>query len=358
MRRKQKFSAHWNLFLFFPLPSILTYTEKAWHTTIKKCVRCDAQRREASERRASERASFFPFPFSSCLSTSSRQWMNEWKNIFQFKSTSESNWTWRMFIARHQNIIEIKKSSRQSERSISEIREITSCVCDSVQQTIDHQDKKWKVMAPTMGLNNNNGNGQNGDSPLSKTYQYRKIMKPMLERKRRARINRCLDELKELITGALQNVSWTSNNDEWKADAEKADAFSCHIISPWSSSNGTSLIANYLIVLTSNKLISSLICYRLDGIINYFSKKFHQTQLHSCGTSRVRVSDFSHNLSSRLKYHLVHFFPSLFSCLFFICSWSLCLLITERWRGKHNEAGKSWHSWAHCSTFPQPETPK
>lgn len=62
-------------------------------------------------------------------------------------------------------------------------------------------------MAPTMGINSNSGNGQNGDSPLSKTYQYRKIMKPMLERKRRARINRCLDELKELITGALQNVS-------------------------------------------------------------------------------------------------------------------------------------------------------
>lgn len=64
-------------------------------------------------------------------------------------------------------------------------------------------------MAPTsVGLNNNNsGNGQsNSDSPLSKTYQYRKIMKPMLERKRRARINRCLDELKDLITGALQNV--------------------------------------------------------------------------------------------------------------------------------------------------------
>jgi hairy and enhancer of split, invertebrate len=65
-------------------------------------------------------------------------------------------------------------------------------------------------MAPTsIGLNNSggNGNGQNGDSALSKTYQYRKIMKPMLERKRRARINRCLDELKDLITGALQNVS-------------------------------------------------------------------------------------------------------------------------------------------------------
>lgn len=63
-------------------------------------------------------------------------------------------------------------------------------------------------MAPTIGLNNSgNGNGQNNDSALSKTYQYRKIMKPMLERKRRARINRCLDELKDLITGALQNVS-------------------------------------------------------------------------------------------------------------------------------------------------------
>ncbi|XP_071439461.1 enhancer of split mbeta protein-like [Hetaerina americana] len=47
--------------------------------------------------------------------------------------------------------------------------------------------------------------------PISRTYQYRKVMKPMLERKRRARINRCLDELKELMVGALaaegENVS-------------------------------------------------------------------------------------------------------------------------------------------------------
>lgn len=42
--------------------------------------------------------------------------------------------------------------------------------------------------------------------PVSRTYQYRKVMKPMLERKRRARINRCLDELKELMTNALQTV--------------------------------------------------------------------------------------------------------------------------------------------------------
>lgn len=43
------------------------------------------------------------------------------------------------------------------------------------------------------------------EEPISRTYQYRKVMKPMLERKRRARINRCLDELKELMVTALQN---------------------------------------------------------------------------------------------------------------------------------------------------------
>ncbi|GLV34820.1 Enhancer of split mgamma helix-loop-helix [Carabus blaptoides fortunei] len=44
-----------------------------------------------------------------------------------------------------------------------------------------------------------------GEEPVSRTYQYRKVMKPMLERKRRARINRCLDELKELMVAALQS---------------------------------------------------------------------------------------------------------------------------------------------------------
>jgi len=43
------------------------------------------------------------------------------------------------------------------------------------------------------------------EHPISRTYQYRKVMKPMLERKRRARINRCLDELKELMVTALQS---------------------------------------------------------------------------------------------------------------------------------------------------------
>merc|ERR1712130_769205 len=42
------------------------------------------------------------------------------------------------------------------------------------------------------------------DEPMSRTNQYRKIVKPMLERKRRARINACLDELKDLMVFAMQ----------------------------------------------------------------------------------------------------------------------------------------------------------
>ena len=40
--------------------------------------------------------------------------------------------------------------------------------------------------------------------PMSRTHQYRKVMKPLLERKRRARINSYLDELKDLMVSALQ----------------------------------------------------------------------------------------------------------------------------------------------------------
>ena len=42
------------------------------------------------------------------------------------------------------------------------------------------------------------------EPPLSRTFQYRKVMKPLLERKRRARINKCLDSLKDLMVSALQ----------------------------------------------------------------------------------------------------------------------------------------------------------
>lgn len=38
---------------------------------------------------------------------------------------------------------------------------------------------------------------------MTKTERYRKVMKPMLERKRRARINKCLDELKDLMVDSV-----------------------------------------------------------------------------------------------------------------------------------------------------------
>merc|ERR1712243_219513 len=52
---------------------------------------------------------------------------------------------------------------------------------------------------------------------MSKTNTYRKIVKPMLERKRRARINACLDELKDLMVYTLQTEG------ESIAKLEKAD---------------------------------------------------------------------------------------------------------------------------------------
>merc|ERR1711990_463053 len=43
------------------------------------------------------------------------------------------------------------------------------------------------------------------DEPMSRTDQYRKVMKPLIEKKRRARINACLDELKDLMVFAMQS---------------------------------------------------------------------------------------------------------------------------------------------------------
>jgi hairy-and-enhancer-of-split protein len=40
--------------------------------------------------------------------------------------------------------------------------------------------------------------------PMSRTHQYRKVMKPLLERKRRARINKCLDEMKDIMVHAIE----------------------------------------------------------------------------------------------------------------------------------------------------------
>merc|ERR1711884_191647 len=46
---------------------------------------------------------------------------------------------------------------------------------------------------------------EHDEEPMSRTFQYRKVMEPLIERKRRARINSCLDELKDLMMFALQS---------------------------------------------------------------------------------------------------------------------------------------------------------
>ena len=63
-------------------------------------------------------------------------------------------------------------------------------------------------MAPTGSTNKSSREidvvGLDETPPLSRTHQYRKIMKPLLERKRRARINSYMDELKDLLVAAVQ----------------------------------------------------------------------------------------------------------------------------------------------------------
>ena len=63
-------------------------------------------------------------------------------------------------------------------------------------------------MSPTGNCKSNSGEidvvGLEETPTLSRTHQYRKVMKPLLERKRRARINSYLDELKDLMVTALQ----------------------------------------------------------------------------------------------------------------------------------------------------------
>jgi hairy and enhancer of split, invertebrate len=52
---------------------------------------------------------------------------------------------------------------------------------------------------------------------MSRSFQYRKVMKPLIEKKRRARINKCLDDLRDLMVFALQTEG------ESVARLEKAD---------------------------------------------------------------------------------------------------------------------------------------
>ena len=56
-------------------------------------------------------------------------------------------------------------------------------------------------------------------SMMTRTEEYKKVMKPLIEKKRRARINACLDELKDLMVDALH----AEEDGESMAKLEKAD---------------------------------------------------------------------------------------------------------------------------------------
>merc|ERR1712008_547046 len=67
----------------------------------------------------------------------------------------------------------------------------------SPHQTFEEKTSITETMAPTMMTGY-------AEEAMSKTHTYRKVVKPLIERKRRARINSCLDELKDLMVFALQ----------------------------------------------------------------------------------------------------------------------------------------------------------
>merc|ERR1719220_1177422 len=80
---------------------------------------------------------------------------------------------------------------------------------------IHHHQRGFVTSTPVQssnGLNLSSSSGLNSSSSpedgkvekMTRSHQYKKIMKPLLERKRRARINKCLDELKDIMTAALQ----------------------------------------------------------------------------------------------------------------------------------------------------------
>ena len=60
------------------------------------------------------------------------------------------------------------------------------------------------MAASDSGIDSQSSPELSEEPPMSRTHQYRHMIKPLLERKRRARINRCLDELKDLMVSALQ----------------------------------------------------------------------------------------------------------------------------------------------------------
>ena len=119
-----------------------------------------------------------------------------------------------------------------------------------------------------------------GDQAVSSTHQYRKVMKPLLERKRRARINSCLEELKDLMVAALQTEG------ESITKLEKADVLE--------------LTVNHLRKLKRQQMLSLNPALDLDRFHAGFTTCATEVS-RSLASSGVDIS-----IGSRLMGHLGH----------------------------------------------------
>ena len=118
------------------------------------------------------------------------------------------------------------------------------------------------------------------ETPMSRTHQYRKVMKPLLERKRRARINTCLEELKDLMVFALQTEG------ESISKLEKADVLE--------------LTVNHLRKLKRQQMLSLNPALDLDRFHAGFTTCATEVS-RSLASSGVDIS-----IGSRLMGHLGH----------------------------------------------------
>ena len=99
------------------------------------------------------------------------------------------------------------RSSRNIIRFPNVLRRATTFQQNQLLTTTTNSSKKnlfnsHQKMESPIEFNNYN---MVDEAPMSRTHQYRKVMKPLLERRRRARINKCLDDLKDLMVSALQS---------------------------------------------------------------------------------------------------------------------------------------------------------
>merc|ERR1712032_1070486 len=140
--------------------------------------------------------------------------------------------------------------------------------------TIQKPDQKKTVkMAPVMVTGYE-------EEAMTKTQTYRAVVKPLIEKKRRARINSCLDELKDLMVFALQTEG------ESISKLEKADVLE--------------LTVNHLRKLKRQQMLSLNPALDLDRFHAGFTTCATEVS-RSLASSGVDIS-----IGSRLMGHLGH----------------------------------------------------